>query len=87
MAFDIRGIICILIKYVILKNDEVRTIKLGKNGITISTFENDPEWKTQYGNIIKFLEIKGNNKPNVKNANFGEYREDSNENFNCNTYI
>lgn len=33
--------------------------------ITISTFENDPEWEDQYQKLVKFLEIKGNRKPSV----------------------
>ena len=40
--------------------------------ITISTFENDPEWKEQYENIVEFLRIKGDRLPSVIIRTLGE---------------
>lgn len=33
--------------------------------ITISTFQDDPEWEEQYNSLIEFLKIKSDKKPNV----------------------
>jgi radical SAM protein with 4Fe4S-binding SPASM domain len=44
--------------------------------ITISTFENDPEWKEQYDILIKFLNKKGNKTPNVIIRCLGEIEQE-----------
>ena len=54
--------------------------------ITISTFENDPEWEEQYDNLKKFLEIKKDKSPNVVIrclGNIGDKRRNLYKNLNC----
>ena len=36
-----------------------------QRNITISTFQDDPEWEKQYENILRFIEIKEDKKPQV----------------------
>jgi radical SAM protein with 4Fe4S-binding SPASM domain len=44
--------------------------------ITISTFENDPEWEEQYQILKQFIDKKGNKKPNVVIRCLGEIDPD-----------
>lgn len=43
--------------------------------ITISTFQDDPEWELQFENIKEFLKLKGSRKPNVIIRVLGEVGE------------
>lgn len=54
--------------------------------ITISTFQDDPEWEEQYEQIIEFLKIKGDRKPNViirVLGDIGEHRKKLYQNTGC----
>lgn len=44
--------------------------------ITISTFEQDPEWEEQYALLLEFLKLKGKSAPNVIIRCLGELGEE-----------
>ena len=55
-CFDTNGILLVNRADDIIDNME---------SLTLSTFENDPEWEEQYNILMKFLSIKKNRKPRV----------------------
>ena len=51
---------------VLLANKEIQDALINNmESLTLSTFQDDPEWEQQYENLLNFLMVKGERKPQV----------------------